>query len=148
MFHTGRRQPSATAPAERDPDSPRDAGYRLPRIAIDLVGARPVDLAIVDGIETQAAAAEGLTPPAASRAIRVVTPGLLVAGFNPVCTDAVATALMGFDPAADRGTPPFERGDSTLKLAEEAGIGTRDLARIEVVGGSIDALRFPFLKPQ
>jgi hypothetical protein len=36
-----------------------------------------------------------------------------------------------------RGTPPFIRGDNSLRLAEEAGIGTRDLKRIEVVGLSI-----------
>jgi hypothetical protein len=35
---------------------------------------------------------------------------------------------------ADRGTPPFENCDSTLRLAEDVGIGTRDLKRIEMVG--------------
>jgi hypothetical protein len=53
-------------------------------------------------------------------------------------------AMMGFDPMADRGTPPFERCDSTLKLAEEAGIGTRDLQRIEVIGASIAEVKFDF----
>ena len=51
---------------------------------------------------------------------------------------------MGFDPMADRGTPPFERCDSLLKLAEEAGIGTRDLQRIEVAGASIAEVKFDF----
>ncbi len=41
---------------------------------------------------------------------------------------------MGFDPMADRGTAPFETCDSTLKLAEQLGLGTRDLRRIEVRG--------------
>ena len=50
-----------------------------------------------------------------------VAPGLLVAGTNPVTTDAVSMALMGFDPMADRGVPPFEVCDSMLRLAEEAG---------------------------
>ena len=36
-------------------------------------------------------------------------PGLLVAGDNPVSTDAVGTALMGYDPMADRGTPLSRR---------------------------------------
>ena len=35
--------------------------------------------------------------------------------------------VMGFDPMADRGTPPFETCDNTLRLAEDAGLGTRDL---------------------
>ena len=46
------------------------------------------------------------------RGLKLVTPGVLIAGTNPVCTDAVATALMGFDPGANRGTPPFENCDS------------------------------------
>ena len=69
---------------------------------------------------------------------------MIVAGLNPVTTDAVCMALMGFDPMADRGTPPFERCDSTLKLAEEAGLGTRDLKRIEVIGTPIAQARFDF----
>ena len=75
---------------------------------------------------------------------RHVRPGLLVAGTNCVTTDAVATALMGFDPMADRGAPPFEVCDSTLRLAEELGIGTRDLRRIEVLGTPISKARFDF----
>lgn len=144
MFHTGRRQPPSIVPAERDPESPREAGYRIPRITVDVVRARPIDLAIIDGIETQTSA-EGVAPAKGSRrAIHLVKPGILVAGLNPVCTDAVAMALMGFDPSADRGTAPFETCDSTLKLAEEAGIGTRDLKQIEVVGAPIRDLQFPF----
>ena len=69
---------------------------------------------------------------------------MLVAGMNCVCTDAVATAVMGFDPMADRGAPPFEKCDSTLRLAEGLGVGTRDLSRIEVVGTSIARARYKF----
>jgi hypothetical protein len=73
-----------------------------------------------------------------------VSPGILVAGINPVNTDAVSMALMGYDPMADRGTPPFEHSDSTLRLAEDVGIGTRDLRRIEVIGTPIKESRFDF----
>ena len=73
-----------------------------------------------------------------------VHPGVLVAGTNCVATDAVGTALMGFDPMADRGTAPFEKCDSTLKLAEQLGLGTRDLKRIEVVGTPIAEARVNF----
>jgi hypothetical protein len=45
---------------------------------------------------------------------------------------------------ADRGTPPFETSDSTLRLAEDAGLGTRDLRRIEVVGTPIVQAKFDF----
>jgi hypothetical protein len=45
---------------------------------------------------------------------------------------------------ADRGTAPFERCDSTLRLAEELGVGTRDLSRIEVIGTPIREALFKF----
>ena len=40
-----------------------------------------------------------------SRPQAAVNPGVLIAGTNCVATDAVAMAVMGFDPMADRGTP-------------------------------------------
>ena len=139
MLHDGSRQPPKTALPENDPTSPRNTGYRLPRVTVDLVAARPIHLAIVDGIES-VAGGEGPW----SHRCRHVRPGLLVAGTNYITTDAVATALMGFDPMADRGAPPFEVCDSTLRLAEELGIGTRDLRRIEVLGTPISKARFDF----
>ena len=51
---------------------------------------------------------------------------------------------MGFDPLADRGTAPFEKCDSALKLAEQLGIGTRDLKRIEVRGVPISQAQLGF----
>jgi hypothetical protein len=66
--------------------------------------------------------------------------------MNCVTTDSVCTALMGFDPMAEHGTPPFETSYSMLKLAEEAGIGTRDLSRIEVIGLPIAKGRVEFRK--
>ncbi len=138
-IHTGAQPPARSAPAEKDPASPREGGYRVPRAVVDLVAARPIDLAIVEGIHTMTGG-EGPWV----REATVVSPGVIVAGTNPVTTDAVCMAVMNFDPMADRGTPPFETCDSTLRLAEEAGIGTRDLKRIEVVGGAIEQVRFDF----
>jgi uncharacterized protein (DUF362 family) len=139
MLHDGDRQPSKTALSENDPNSPRQPGYRVPRVTADLVHARPIHMAIIDGIHT-VAGGEG---PWISRC-RPVHAGVLVAGTNPVTNDAVATALMGFDPMAVRGTAPFEGCDSTLKLAEDLGIGTRDLKRIEVIGTPISKARIDF----
>jgi len=45
---------------------------------------------------------------------------------------------------ADRGTPPFETCDSTLRLAEQLGVGPRNLNQIEVVGTPIAQARFNF----
>ncbi len=116
MLHSGKRQPSRSALPELDPNSPSDPGYRVPRVTVDLVAARPIHLSIIDGIET-VAGGEGPWV----RSMRTVSPGLLIAGTNCVTTDAVCAALMGFDPMSDRGTAPFENCDNTLKLAEERG---------------------------
>lgn len=140
IVHGGDRQPSKSAPSEKDPTSPREEGYRVPRTIVDLVSARPIDLAIIDGIKTMT----GGEGPWVREELTGVNPGVLVAGTNCVTTDAVCTAVMGFDPMADRGTPPFETCDSTLRLAEDAGLGTRDLKRIEVVGTPIKAAQFNF----
>lgn len=128
-FHDGRRQPSKSALSENDPTTPREGGYRVPRIVADLVAARPIHLSIVDGIESMAGG-EGPWVDGTRR----ISPGVLIAGTNPVSTDAAAMAVMGFDPKAQRGTAPFEHCDSTLQLAEALGAGTRDLNRIEVAG--------------
>jgi uncharacterized protein (DUF362 family) len=140
MIHAGNRQPSKSAPQEKDPKSPRDETYRVPRTVVDLVGARPIHLAIVESIQTMT----GGEGPWIREELTLVSPGVIVAGLNPVNTDAVCMSLMGFDPMADRGTPPFERCDSTLRLAEDAGLGTRDLKRIEVIGTPIAEARFDF----
>ena len=54
MLHSGNRQPSKSALPELDPKSPRNAGYRVPRVTADLVAARPIHLSIIDGIATVA----------------------------------------------------------------------------------------------
>jgi uncharacterized protein (DUF362 family) len=140
MFHTGHRQPSKSSPAENDPTTPREGGYRVPRIVADIVAARPIHLAIIEGIKTMAGGEGPWTGPG----LKVINPGVLIAGTNCVTADAVAMSVMGYDPMADRGTPPFEKCDSTLRLAEAHGVGTRDLQRIEVVGTPIEQARFSF----
>ena len=54
--HAGSRQPPKSSPPEKDPTSPRDGGYRIPRFIADLAAAAPVSLAILEGIETIAGA--------------------------------------------------------------------------------------------
>ncbi len=55
----------------------RDPGYRMPRIVAELSVTRPVDLAIIDGIESLAGG-EGPWV----RGIRHVQPGVLIAGLT------------------------------------------------------------------
>jgi uncharacterized protein (DUF362 family) len=139
VCHNGARKPAAGVAQELHPDSPRDPGYRIPRIVSDLVRVRPIDLAIVDGVES-IRGGEGAWNPG----VQIVKPGVMLAGKNPVCVDAVCMAAMGYDPRADRGTKPFLRGDNTLKLCEAVGVGTTDLKRIEVAGLSVKEAFFDF----
>jgi hypothetical protein len=74
----------------------------------------------------------------------MVKPHLMIVGRNSVSVDAVCTAVMGYDPKAARGAGPFVRGDNCLKLAEEAGLGTADLSRIEIAGLSLKEARVNF----
>jgi uncharacterized protein (DUF362 family) len=139
VFHAGKRPPSKSAPQELHPESSRDAGYRVPRIVADLNAARPVDLAIIDGIES-ISGGEGPW----INGLKLVQPGVLIAGANAVNTDAVATAVMGYDPRAVRETKPFVTCDNTLLLAEAHGIGSTDLKRIEVIGVSIEKALYKY----
>lgn len=141
-MHTGSRVPPKSAPPLVDKTNSKDPGYRVPRVTAELVAARPVHLAVIDGIYSMTG---GELPNQKSGWIhQPVHPGVLIAGMNCVSTDAVATAVMGFDPMADRGTPPFETGDNTLRLAEELGVGSRDLSRIEVLGTPIAKAQYRY----
>jgi uncharacterized protein (DUF362 family) len=111
---------------------------RLPRVIVDLNRAQPIHLALIDGIKT----AEGGEVPRGSFA--PVQPGVLLAGKDPVATDAVATAAMGFDPTIEPPNAPFLRGDNYLNLARELGLGTNRLEEIEVMSNSIDDVMYKF----
>ncbi len=117
----------------------RAVGVRVPWTIVDENAARPIHLAIVDGITT-IRGGEGWWNPS----IGPIAPGVIVAGFDAVATDAVSMAVMGFDPRADDDTMPFETRLNHVTLAEQAGLGTADLSRIEVVGLTIEETRTPF----
>lgn len=137
--HHGKRQPAKSALAEIRPDSSREPQTRMPRITAELVAARPIHLSFIDGIET-VSGGEGPW----IKGLQYLKPGLLVLGTNPVTTDAVGTALMGYDPRAARGTGVFASCDNTLLHAEALGVGTCDLGRIEVRGVAVKDAVFPF----
>jgi uncharacterized protein (DUF362 family) len=59
--------------------------------------------------------------------------GTVVVGTDAVAVDAVAAAVMGFD--------PMQIG--YLKYAQEAGLGIADLASIKIVGDSLTKVRRP-----
>ncbi len=121
---------------------PADPSWRVPRSTVDVCAARPIHLAIIDGI-TAMSGGEG--PWSGESRLKVTTPGVLIAGLNPVSTDAVATAVMGYaNPRAPRGVKPFQDCDNHLLLAEQAGLGIADLAQIEVRGLPIEKARYPY----
>ncbi len=73
-----------------------------------------------------------------------IDPGVIVAGFNALSTDAVAAAVMGFDARAPHYTAPFETRENHFLIAEQAGLGTADVSRIDVRGLRIADVRTPF----
>lgn len=139
VLHEGKVKAPSGVDAELDPTSPREPGYRVPRVLVDQVGIRPIDLAIIDGVET-VRGGEGPWLQGLER----MTPNVIIVGRNPVCTDAVGMAVMSYSPQATKGTSPFVRGDNSLHLAEAVGIGTSDLSRIEVAGLSIKEAKIDF----
>jgi len=101
----------------------------LARKLTDILRIRRIDLNVMDALVAQEAdhAADG----------RPVEMGLILASRDAVALDAVAGAVMGLGP---------EEVDTT-RLAGEAGLGEADLAKIEVVGEPIEAVRRPFARP-
>jgi hypothetical protein len=52
---------------------------------------------------------------------------------------------MGYaNPRAARGVKPFQDCDNHLLLAEQAGLGTADLAQIDLRGMPIEKARYPY----
>jgi hypothetical protein len=133
------RTPPKGVPQELHPESPREPGYRVPRIVVDLCAVRPVDLSIVDGVET-IRGGEGEW----NRGVEMMKPGVMLAGRNMVCVDTVCTAVMSYDPRAGRGSSPFLNGDNGLLLAEAAGLGSADLGKIEIAGLSLKEAKIDF----
>jgi uncharacterized protein (DUF362 family) len=150
VFHYGQVQPPDGVPTELDPNSNRYEGWRMPRLLTDICGARPIDLAIIDGIEA-IIGGEGSGMPGTKHG----KPGLLVVGRNCVSTDAVAMATMGYNPRAGRHEAPFrlyknpkdhpseqlippgethQYADNTALMGEGAGLGTADLSKIDLRG--------------
>jgi uncharacterized protein (DUF362 family) len=109
--------------------------YHLPRTICDLNMARPVNLAVIDGIKN-ADGGEGPWNPTFSPSEY----HLLLAGKDPVALDSIASHQMGNDPQAEKLALPGNRSgndkecDNYLKLASEKGMGTNTLSEIELVG--------------
>ncbi len=142
-LHNAQEFPNVKLPNAKTEIPLGDPTQRVPRIIVDICAARPIHLAIIDGITAMTGGEGPWTGQVAT--LKLTTPGLLIAGFNPVSTDAVATAVMGYDnPRAERGVHPFDNCDNHLLLAEKAGLGSADLTQIDVRGLSIAKARYSY----
>jgi uncharacterized protein (DUF362 family) len=102
----------------------------LPRSICDLNLARPVHLAVIDGIRN-ARGGEGVWNPT----FQLAEDHVLLAGKDPVATDSVSAFLMGNDPEASTlQRPAGGICDNHLELLHQQGAGTNRLAEMEMVG--------------
>ena len=108
--------------------------HRLMRVFVTVNQAFPQSFQVIDGIVGTNHGMSGEPKEA----------GLVMAGTNSIATDAVGMKVMGFDPQADFGTPPFFISENHIALAAQAGLGTTDLAEIEVVGESPESFGLQF----
>lgn len=108
----------------------------LPGTICDLNLARPVHLAVIDGV-MNAHGAEGNWNP--STWVETAD-NILFAGKDPVATDSVAAHFLGLDPEAAQlklpDPPNQDRGycDNHLFMLHQKGMGTNLLSEIEIVG--------------
>jgi len=138
ILHNGKVAVPAGVPKEIGQHVPVLWKYRVPRVTADCVGARPIDLAVIDGIETN----RGGEGPWTTKA-QPIQPGLLFVGCNPLCTDAVATAAMGYDPLAGHFAFPFA-SENYLRLLHSVGVGEIDPKKIEIRGLPLKEAFYPF----
>ena len=117
-----------------------DFKSRLPRVVVDLNRARPIHLAVVDGIMTMDGGENGY-----NLGTHLQTPGVLLAGKSALAVDAVATAVMGFDPTAEFPNAPFLRGDNHLNIAQGPELGTNRLEEIDIKGTPLDGVQQKFV---
>ena len=117
---------------------------RLPRIVVDIAQALPIHFSVIDGVLSQDAGEGPWNASQSGDLLRANSPGVLIAGEDPVAVDAVATSVMGFDPTAARGESAFLNSDNHIVLAGERGLGVHRLDQVGIVGESIETVRYPF----
>lgn len=139
-MHNCVRKPFTSAESFTGKSIRGDHGYNVPRFIVDLAEAFPVDLVVIDGISV-IQTAEGWWN---GSMVSVTRPGVLISGKNPVCTDSVAAAVMGFNPDTPDKTLPFVNGTNYLALARKRGLGENRISNIEVFGVDLARARFEF----
>jgi uncharacterized protein (DUF362 family) len=106
---------------------------RFDGMIVDLAAFHPPDYCVIDGIRGLQYAVHN-----AHRSDQGVRSNLVLAGEDPVAADALAARLMGFNPW----------DIDYLHMAAQRGLGTRDLADVEVVGDEVVRLERRWGKPR
>ena len=102
----------------------------LPKSVCDLNLARPVHLAVIDGV-LNARGGEGVWNPT----FVIAQDHLLLAGKDPVATDSVSGYLIGHNPgSATLNLPAGGTCDNHLALLAARGAGTNQMSQIQAVG--------------
>ncbi|MFB3786247.1 MAG: DUF362 domain-containing protein [bacterium] len=140
-MHTCTKKPRTSVESFTGKVVEQDHGYNVPRLIVDLNAAFPIQLVVIDGISA-IQSAEGWW---IGSLVSVCRPGVLIAGRNPVCTDAVAAAVMGFDPDAPDRHPPFANGDNHLAMARRKGLGENRISALEIAGVGLEKARFEYV---
>jgi len=98
-------------------------GVGTAKAIADVCSAVPYELGIIDGLTTVHRAKLST-----KSGMKVERTNLMLASYDMVAVDSVATHVMGLDP----------RKIFHIYLSEEKGLGTLDLDRIEVLGAKIE----------
>jgi uncharacterized protein (DUF362 family) len=108
-----------------------DIGIQLPNSICDLNLARPVHLAVIDGIKN-ARGGEGVR----NSTFQLAEDHVLLAGKDPVATDSVCAYLIGNNPEAEKIQLPdgIRECNNYLKMLNQIGMGTNKMNEIELVG--------------
>jgi uncharacterized protein (DUF362 family) len=104
----------------------------LRRVVLDLSNATKIHLTVSDAIKTTLGS-EGPW----NRDLVPATFNKLIASKDVVAAESVSCQAIGFDPMAADDTDVFKGGINYLRLAQEKGMGTYDLAQIEVVDATV-----------
>jgi uncharacterized protein (DUF362 family) len=142
LIHDRRGSDAPLLPGEMPVLGDQPPTVRVPRTVVDICAARPVHLTVIDGVQTMAGG-EGPWSESSGE-LQLVRPDVVIVGRDPVATDAVAVAVMGYEDPLTTVKPPFHFGENHIRIAHEARLGIGDLTGIDVRGMTIAQARTPF----
>lgn len=104
--------------------------FELEHAIIDLISVLKPNLTVIDGITAQ----EGYQPGSPGVTGRPLQFDTVIAGIDPVATDATGAYLMGFDPMEI----------PLIRRAFERGLGEARIEKIQIIGTPVEQVRKKF----